>query len=232
MKTIKRHGRGGGFTLVELLVVIAIIAMLMGLLFPAISTVKNSANKARAGATIQQLCTATRAYNNEYGKWPEPNSAQELVYIYNGLRDPITGQLQSTSTIKDQNPRSIQFMEFKAKDVSARSASSSSGEASYSRISFYDPWGTPYGWCFDNGKSGRYCRGPTTSGETGWRDITGYDNVIDEPFNTGTSSSKINGGFAFFSGGPDTRSGTGLSNPSGGTTSKAIAHEDDVRSWK
>jgi prepilin-type N-terminal cleavage/methylation domain-containing protein len=58
------------FTLIELLTVIAIIAILMGLLFPAIGLVKEQANKARAKNDVSNIVTAIRTYNVEYGKYP------------------------------------------------------------------------------------------------------------------------------------------------------------------
>ncbi len=60
-----------GFTLIELLVVIAIIALLAGLLFPAISSAMLTAKKAKAKTVCQNIETAILAYKNEYnGKLP------------------------------------------------------------------------------------------------------------------------------------------------------------------
>src|SRR6188768_3418921 len=62
--------RSFAFTLVELLTVIAIIAILMGLLFPVISIVKEQARKAEARTTCLGVVTAVKAYHTEYGKYP------------------------------------------------------------------------------------------------------------------------------------------------------------------
>src|SRR5437867_1017625 len=58
------------FTLIELLTVIAIIAVLVGLLFPAIKSALLKAEKSKAQAAIVGLETAFKAYYTEYGRWP------------------------------------------------------------------------------------------------------------------------------------------------------------------
>ncbi|MFA6563734.1 MAG: type II secretion system protein [Verrucomicrobiia bacterium] len=229
MKTMEQRKRIGGFTLVELLVVISIIVVLMGLLFPTINTVKNAANKAKAGAAIQSLCGAAKSYNNEYGKWPEPANDQDFVLVFNGLMNPQTGQKITNGQAANDNPRAIQFMEVKIKDVTIP------GSGNQSPLAFYDPWSMPYGYCFDNGKKGSYYGGPFQNGQPSnlqaWTDNTAYDNNVPVPFKDDSSSTMvIPGGFAFFSDGPDTRSGTDQSEP--GSKNLTKAYEDDVRSWK
>ena len=58
------------FTLVELLTVIAIIAILMGLLFPAISGARDNARRADAGTMVRNIVNASKQYYNDYGKYP------------------------------------------------------------------------------------------------------------------------------------------------------------------
>jgi prepilin-type N-terminal cleavage/methylation domain-containing protein len=134
-----RHSRLA-FTLVELLVVIAIIGILAAILLPTVQKAFEKAEKAQAQAEIKSIETATKAYLNEYSKFPEGNGNAN-DFSYGSLADDdrpnryLVNVLRSRAS-PDGNPndennaRKIIFIE-----VSTNSLSSDN---------FVDPWGNQY----------------------------------------------------------------------------------------
>jgi len=64
-----------GFTLIELLVVIAIIALLMGILMPALSAAKKLATSSRCLGNERSLLTSWIMYCDDYDGWLVSNRA-------------------------------------------------------------------------------------------------------------------------------------------------------------
>jgi prepilin-type N-terminal cleavage/methylation domain-containing protein len=147
--------RRSAFTLIELLVVIGIIAVLAGLLLPALGRVRLKAKEKVARLEMQGLVSAIGQYESEYSRYPASPQTEQSAgtndVTFGLVRRSPSDQLSHLEVMiillnRDQppndnhrrNPRQIQF--FTPQKEAANNTSPGLGPDLILR----DPFGTPY----------------------------------------------------------------------------------------
>lgn len=148
-----RSGRNAcsAFTLIEALVVLVIIAVIAGLLLPAVHLVRESAQRRLAMQRAQAIVQAFKQYRSAYGMWPGQSDGFADITFSNSA--PVLAALTN-------NPRGMVLFQ--------------DNELPVANDAFLDPWNHPFVVAVDWNGDGR----TDMTNDTGWLIRTNVNDTV------------------------------------------------------
>jgi prepilin-type N-terminal cleavage/methylation domain-containing protein len=225
------------FTLVEMLVVIAIIAILAGMILPAVTNMKGKAKIQMAYKEVAELAAAVHAYEATYSRFPTAQNAgtggdrtfgfegpdwnAEVVAILRAT--DVTGKNYNADNAR--NPQKQNFL------TGPKPALDDKSPGIDKNGIYRDPWGTPYILSFDLNYNGKVkdqiyslpAKEAATAGDK--QGVTGLT-LDEDPKSKEKGTYVLTGDLMVWSKGPDKLGGNKLEKSNAGDNA------DNILSWK
>ena len=210
------------FTLMELLTVIAVMAILAGLLLPALRRARARARTAAAESMIASLQVALSMYNMDYGMYPASTAADATQNNGNSFGTTATNNLVAALTAPTLGGP---YMELRGSDLDTEPTNNLSH-----RNVVLDPWGRAYVYT---------ARRPEAGGDASGGPFHPHPDPLDNTYNiyslgpNGLTSDDAGNDVEFT--GNDWHVAALVSNEAAGdwqdTDTPGDPHYDDINSW-